>query len=62
VKALLFYDPVSTVVKVNAANDVGDTPLHVASKWGYGKLDQNLAFSLLLKLLRFEISSSIAAC
>ena len=26
------------VLKVNAANEHGDTPLHLASRWGYGKL------------------------
>ena len=25
-------------MKVNAANEHGDTPLHLASRWGYGKL------------------------
>ena len=27
------------VLKVNAANEHGDTPLHLASRWGYGKLN-----------------------
>ena len=26
------------VMKINAANEQGDTPLHLASRWGYGKI------------------------
>lgn len=37
VKALLYFDPTSSVVDVGASNDEGDTPLHIASRWGYGK-------------------------
>ena len=25
-------------LNVNAQNDMGNTPLHLASKWGYGKI------------------------
>ncbi|XP_076809089.1 ankyrin repeat domain-containing protein 27-like [Clavelina lepadiformis] len=42
VKALLYYDPAATVVKVNSANEMGDTPLHIASKWGYVNIAQCL--------------------
>ena len=37
VKALLYYDHGSTVVDINIANDFGDTPLHMAARWGYGE-------------------------
>lgn len=37
VKALLFADKVRTCIDMNAQNNRGDTPLHLASKWGYGE-------------------------
>nr|XP_002123303.2 ankyrin repeat domain-containing protein 27-like isoform X2 [Ciona intestinalis] len=42
VKAMLFYDPVRAVVKVDAVNDQGDIPLHIASRWGYASIAQAL--------------------
>ena len=38
VKALVFADKVRTRINVNAQNSRGDTPLHLASKWGYGEI------------------------
>uniref|UniRef100_H2YI55 VPS9 domain-containing protein n=1 Tax=Ciona savignyi TaxID=51511 RepID=H2YI55_CIOSA len=40
VKAMLYYDPVRAVVKLDATNDNGDTPLHMAAKWGYATIAQ----------------------
>ena len=37
-KALVFFDMQVNVMKINAANEQGDTPLHLASRWGYGKI------------------------
>ena len=37
VKALVFYDQGRTSLDMNKANDFGDTALHLACKWGYGK-------------------------
>nr|CAB3221772.1 ankyrin repeat domain-containing protein 27-like [Phallusia mammillata] len=42
VKALLYFDPISVIVKINPTNDCGDTPLHIAAKWGYVKIVQAL--------------------
>ena len=39
-KALIHFDMQVNVMKVNAANEHGDTPLHLASRWGYGKIKQ----------------------
>lgn len=36
VKALLFFDATAKTIDANAVNDMGDTPLHLAAKWGYG--------------------------
>jgi len=36
VKAILFLDILKSRLNVNAANDMGDTPLHLAARWGYG--------------------------
>ena len=30
------------IMKMNAANEQGDTPLHLASRWGYGKITWSL--------------------
>lgn len=38
VKALVFADKVRTRININAQNSRGDTPLHLASKWGYGEI------------------------
>ena len=38
VKAILFLDILKNRLNVNAQNDMGNTPLHLASKWGYGKI------------------------
>ena len=38
-------------MKVNAANEQGDTPLHLASRWGYGKR----SLRLLLRQITFDI-------
>ena len=37
VKALLFHTG-STMCDINSANDVGDTPLHRAARWGFCEL------------------------
>ena len=37
VKAILFLDILKNKLNVNAKNDMGNTPLHLASKWGYGR-------------------------
>ena len=37
-KALVYFDMQFNVMKINAANEQGDTPLHLASRWGYGKI------------------------
>ena len=34
---MIHFDMQFKVLKVNAANEHGDTPLHLASRWGYGK-------------------------
>ena len=34
----MFFDLQVNVMKINAANEQGDTPLHLASRWGYGKI------------------------
>ena len=37
-EALMFVDNHHTEgLKINAANDHGDTPLHIASRWGFSK-------------------------
>ena len=39
VKALLYcYQPKMEQIAVNAVNEAGDTALHLAAKWGYGKM------------------------
>ncbi|XP_025115777.1 ankyrin repeat domain-containing protein 27-like isoform X1 [Pomacea canaliculata] len=35
VKGLVFYDTSSSKLQVNGTNDIGDTALHMAAKWGY---------------------------
>lgn len=35
IKALLYQ---SEVIDINAANESGDTVLHLAAKWSYGKI------------------------
>lgn len=37
VKGLVFYDTSSSKLQVNGTNDIGDTALHMAAKWGYGE-------------------------
>ena len=37
-KALVYFDMQLNLLKVNAANEHGDSPLHLASRWGYGEL------------------------
>lgn len=37
-KVLIRFDVRVNVMKMNAANEQGDTPLHLASRWGYGKI------------------------
>ena len=37
VKALVFYDASLKKIQINKTNEFGDTPLHLAAKWGYGK-------------------------
>lgn len=32
------------LLNLNDANDAGDTPLHLAAKWGYGKKLEDLHF------------------
>ena len=41
VKALVFYDANVNMLNINATNEVGDTPLHLAAKWGYGNMFLN---------------------
>ncbi|KAH3771159.1 hypothetical protein DPMN_172461 [Dreissena polymorpha] len=36
-KAILFLDSLKSCVDVNAGDDMGETPLHLAAKWGYGE-------------------------
>ncbi|KAH3770325.1 hypothetical protein DPMN_171609 [Dreissena polymorpha] len=36
-KVILFLDSLRSRVDVNAGNDIGETPLHLAAKWGYGE-------------------------
>lgn len=36
-KALVYFDMQLNLLKVNAANEHGDSPLHLASRWGYGE-------------------------
>lgn len=38
---MIHFDMQLNVLKVNAANEHGDTPLHLASRWGYGKTRQD---------------------
>lgn len=38
VKGLVFSDVSRIKLDINAQNERGDTPLHLAAKWGYGKL------------------------
>lgn len=38
VKGLVFSDASRIKLDINAQNERGDTPLHLAAKWGYGKL------------------------
>jgi len=35
VKALIYVNH-DDLLDVNSRNDLGDTPLHLAAKWGYG--------------------------
>ena len=37
VKALVFYDQGVSTLNISAANDLGDTALHMASRWGFGE-------------------------
>lgn len=37
VKGLVFSDVSRIKLDINAQNERGDTPLHLAAKWGYGK-------------------------
>jgi hypothetical protein len=37
VKGLVFYDSSLRKLHVNCVNECGDTPLHMAAKWGYGE-------------------------
>ena len=38
VKSLLYHiNSINQAIDVNAANAQRDTPLHLASRWGYGK-------------------------
>ncbi len=36
-KALIYYDQGVSALNISAANDVGDTSLHFAAKWGFGE-------------------------
>ena len=45
VKAILFLDILKNKLNVNAKNDMGNTPLHLASKWGYGRLCKSFKLS-----------------
>jgi hypothetical protein len=38
VKGILFSDVCRGKLNINAQNERGDTPLHLAAKWGYGKI------------------------
>lgn len=51
------------VLKVNAANEHGDTPLHLASRWGYGKLysEASCCRGLVLRYLDDDIVSETIA-
>lgn len=44
VKALIYINHMYALLNVNDANDAGDTPLHLAAKWGYGKKFRPLMF------------------
>ncbi len=48
---MIYYDQGSTQLDMNMCNDLGDTPLHLAAKWGYGQF-VHLFFSLLYKKIR----------
>ena len=36
----MFYDGSVHKLQVNMVNELGDTALHMASKWGYGECEQ----------------------
>ena len=36
----MFYDGSVHKLKINMVNELGDTALHMASKWGYGECEQ----------------------
>ncbi|XP_059150354.1 ankyrin repeat domain-containing protein 27-like [Physella acuta] len=42
VKALVFYDANLRRLNINAQNEVGDTPLHLAAKWGFENIVRTL--------------------
>ena len=33
----MFYDQGVSTLNISAANDLGDTALHMASRWGFGE-------------------------
>lgn len=41
----MFFDMKVNVMKINAANEQGDTPLHLASRWGYGKITRVMSIT-----------------
>ncbi|KAH3771064.1 hypothetical protein DPMN_172364 [Dreissena polymorpha] len=43
VKAILILDSLRSRADINAANDMGETPLHLAAKWGYGETPLHLS-------------------
>ena len=56
VKGLVFADICRVKLNINAQNERGDTPLHLAAKWGYGKiLFEKVSFENSL----YNINSSI---
>ena len=55
-KALLFH---TAQCDVNVANELGDTPLHNAARWGYGKPS---ACSPCLSDVRVSMSVSKLVC
>jgi hypothetical protein len=50
-KAIVYYEQGSPVLNLNVSNDLGNTPLHLAAKWGF--------FSIVQLLLENEASALV---